>query len=127
METGVLLMRFVILSLVASGLGFAQSMSGFLVDSKCFAAMERNVNPTDTMTNVDRDRNWEIRYCAPNSKSKTLALVDADGLRYKLDAAGNEKALELVRNTKEKKYFEVDVDGDVNGYTIEVESITEAK
>lgn len=117
-------MRFVVLFCLASGLGFGQ-ISGFLVDAKCFDAMERNVNPTDTMTSVDRDRNFEIRYCSPNAKSMTFTLVDQDSLSYKLDADGNTKAGELVRKIgkRKKKYLEVDITGEVVGYTIKVDSI----
>jgi hypothetical protein len=61
------------------------------------AIEERNVNPTDTETYVDRDRNLEIRYCHRDSKTKSFAVVTADGQSFELDSGGNAKAAELVR------------------------------
>jgi hypothetical protein len=56
-------MQLVILLLSLSGaLSSAENLSGVLVDSKCYDSEERNVNPTDTLTYVDRDRNLEIRF-----------------------------------------------------------------
>ena len=62
-------------------LSFAGSWSGSLVDSKCYDALERNVNPTDTLYNVDRDGYREIRYCSPTTKTKYFAVVPFDGPR----------------------------------------------
>ena len=47
--------RIVTLICLASTLSFAGTWSGLLVDSRCYEAEERNVNPTDTLTSVDRD------------------------------------------------------------------------
>ena len=52
---------------------FAESWSGALVDPKCYEALERNVNPRDTLIYVDRDTNQEIRYCTPKKKTKLFA------------------------------------------------------
>jgi hypothetical protein len=50
---------------LSSAYAYAGEWSGALVDSKCFDFAERNVNPTDTLTYVDRDQNQEIRHCSP--------------------------------------------------------------
>ncbi len=91
-----LMMKVVSLLCVSSALSFAGTVSGVLVDSKCYAAEERNVNPTDTETYVDRDRNFEIRYCHPRPKTKFFAIVTIDGESFELDPAGNAKTVELV-------------------------------
>jgi hypothetical protein len=83
--------------LLASGLSFGGSWRGTLVDLRCFESEEHNVNPGDSLTYVDRNRSWEIRFCAPRLKSKSFAFVDADGLSFRLDPDGNRKAAELVR------------------------------
>jgi hypothetical protein len=98
-----------------------------LVDSKCYDSEERNVNPTDTMTAVDRDKNLEIRYCSPKEKTKSFALVQSDGLNFKLDSAGNTKAAELVRTTGKRPHFAVAVTGEMGRNTIHVDSISMAR
>jgi hypothetical protein len=117
------IMRFAALSFLASGLSFAGSWRGALVDSRCFESEEHNVNPGDTLANVDRDRNWEIRFCAPRVKSKSFALVDRDGRSFQLDPEGNRKAAELVRKTGKKDLFLVVVNGEKSGHKLMVDSI----
>jgi hypothetical protein len=105
----------------------ARTWSGDLVDAKCYAAEERNVNPTDTETAVDRDRGFEIRYCAPQAKTKTFALVEPDGGSLDLDPAGNAKASQLVQATGKEHFVPVVVSGDMAGKAIRVDSISAAK
>jgi hypothetical protein len=109
---------------LSAALGFAESLSGILVDAKCYGSEERNVNPTDTLTNVDRDRNLEIRFCHPRAKTKLFAVVTEDGLSHKLDSVGNMKAAELVRTSGKKSHLEVNVAGETNKDTIRVDSIS---
>ena len=123
-------MRFAIFGAffcLASGLVFAESWSGALVDPKCFEALERNVNPTDTLTHVDRDTNQEIRYCSPNAKTKLFGIVEQDGTILPLDSTGNAKAAELVRTIHKKDRFDVIVTGEMSGKTIKVDSISVAR
>jgi len=108
-------------------LSFGGTWSGALVDSKCYDAEERNVNPTDTLTNVDRDGNREIRYCSPSAKTKSFAVVQADGPALKLDAAGNVKAAKLLPKTGKKSRIFVAVTGEIDRNTIKVESISIAR
>ncbi len=108
-------------------LSIAGSWSGNLVDSKCYANEERNVNPTDTLTSVDRDGNLEIRYCSPNKKTKSFALVQPDGQSFNLDMAGNAKAAELVRKTGKRSPFDVAISGELVGKVIQVASISAAR
>jgi len=119
--------RLGILLCLSTALSFAGSWSGALVDAKCYGAEERNVNPTDTSTYVDRDRNLEIRYCSPSAKTKVFAVVRQDGLNFKLDSAGNGKAAELVRRTGRKSRFAVAITGEISDDTIRVDSISLAK
>jgi hypothetical protein len=102
----------------------AGSWSGYLVDSTCYAAEERNVNPTDTLTNVDRDGYREIRYCSPNKKTKSFALLQPDGSSFNLDMAGNAKAAELVRKTGKRSPLVVVIGGEMAGKAIHVGSIS---
>jgi hypothetical protein len=119
--------RLTALFCLSSALSFAEVWSGALVDSKCYAALERNVNPTDTLTNVDHDGNLEIRYCAPRPKTKSFSVVQADGTILSFDSAGNVKATELVRITGKRSRFFVAVTGDRSGDTVRVDSIAVAR
>jgi hypothetical protein len=121
-----LITRVTVLLGLAALLGFAETWPGSLVDSKCFAAEERNVNPTDTLIYVDRDGNREIRYCAPKAKTKLFAIVPPVGPALRLDSTGNAKAAELVRLTGKKSHWAVAVTGEINRDTIQVGSISVA-
>jgi len=116
--------RLVALFCGLSALSFAETWSGALVDSKCYVLVERNVNPTDTLTYVDRDKNWEIRFCAPNARTKFFAVVLPDGLSFSLDTAGNAKAAELVRRTGKRSLFVVALTGEMSRHTVRVDSIS---
>jgi hypothetical protein len=120
-------LRLAALLCLSSALSFAATWSGVLVDSKCYDAEQRNVNPTDTLTNVDRDGNREIRYCSPNAKTKSFALVQSDGPSLKLDSAGDAKAAELIPKTSKKFRLNVAVTGEVSSNIIKVDSIAIAK
>lgn len=119
--------RLAALACFSSALSFAGSWTGTLVNSKCWAAEERNVNPSDTSTFVDRDRNLEIRACSPNSKTKSFAVVLPDGLSLQLDAAGNTKAAELMRQTGKGSAFTIVVTGEKIKNAVNVESISIAR
>jgi len=67
-----LTLRLAALLVFSVALSFAGTWSGSLVDSKCYASEERNVNPTDTLTHVDRDGNEKIRFCSPALENKVL-------------------------------------------------------
>ncbi len=117
-------MRLAVLLFLACGPGFAGTWSGSLVDSKCFAALERNVNPTDTLTAVDRDQNQEIRYCTARSKTMLFAIVDSNGFSFGFDSAGNAKSAEFVRTAGRKSRIAVVVTGELANRTITVDSIS---
>jgi hypothetical protein len=121
------MVRLTALLCLLSALSFAESWSGALVDSKCYATEERNVNPTDTLTNVDRDGNLELRYCSPKPKTKSFAVVQADGTILSLDSAGNAKAAELVRTTGKRSLFFVALTGVRSSGGIRVDSIAMAR
>jgi hypothetical protein len=119
-----LTVRLTALLCLASGLGFADSWSGVLVDSKCYASEESNVNPDDTDTYVDRDRNFELRYCHPTARTKSFAIVQESGESLKLDSASDAKAAEIARNGDKKANVFVAVTGERNKRTIQVNSIS---
>lgn len=115
--------RSLLVLLLASG-AFAENWSGFLVDSKCYAAKERNVSPTNTLIYVDRDRGSEIAYCSPDKKTKSFGVVQPDGSDIELDAAGNAKAAALVQKAGKKSHYTVTVTGQWIRNRVAVDSIS---
>jgi hypothetical protein len=119
-----LTMHLIILLSLSSAFAYAGTWSGALVDSKCFEIAERNVNPTDTLTYVDRDQNQEVHHCSPGAKTKVFAVVQHDGVALKLDSVGNAKAVEIVRKTVKTFPLAIVITGEMSGNTIKVASIS---
>lgn len=117
-------MRVCVLFCLASMAGFAGSWQGVLVNSKCYDALERNVNPFESGLDAGRDRNFEVRYCRANARTKSFTVVQPDGQSFRLNSTGNAKAAEIVRKGNQKFIFVVDVTGKVRGHVIEVDSIS---
>lgn len=109
---------------LAAARAFAENWSGVLVDARCYASEQSNINPQDTDTYVDRDRNFELRYCHPKTRTNSFAIVQESGDPLKLDSAGNTKAAEIVQNHKTKSNLFVAVTGDLKKDTIQVSSIS---
>src|SRR5580698_365004 len=104
-----LILRFACLSCLISTLSFAESLSGWLVSSKCFSSLEWNRG--DVPSYVNWDENRAIRYCSPTQKTKSFAILPQNGgLPFKLDAAGKERAIDLGLNGKKFAYL-VKVEG----------------
>lgn len=118
-------MRLILLLCLTAVPGFAAALSGFLVDSKCYASEERNHGPNDTIL-ADRDMDFEIRYCSPHAKTRNFAVVRADWTALQFDPAGNAKAADLVRKVGRRKRFEVVVNGELEQRSIRVVSIAAA-
>lgn len=94
-------------------------LTGYLLDNNCSAGHEK-----------DKD------FAAESAKHPTsCAKMDAcekagyalfaDKKLYKLDAAGNDMAAEVLKNTKAAKGVRVTVEGTVDGDTIKVTKLTE--
>lgn len=101
----------------------AQSWSGYLVDSKCYAAMERNHNPQSTLMDVNTDRSAEVQYCRPTPKTSSFAVVDFNGQSYRLDTVGSAKAATLAKN----HIRHVTITGEMDHGAIKVGTIAPAK
>jgi len=112
--------------LLAAAPAFGATWTGYLVDSKCYGAEERNVNPWDTAPHADSDMDQEIRYCAVKPKTRAFAVVGADWNRLKFDAEGNAQAAELARKAAKTRFLRVDVTGYLHQDTIAVTSISPA-
>lgn len=98
-----------------------------LVDSKCYEFEEANQNPNNTDASVNRDRDFEIRACRPNARTKSFSLIDRDGYTFKLDAGGNAQAAVLIRSAAKRTPLPVLVTGELAKDVLRVASISIAR
>jgi hypothetical protein len=117
-------MRLAVLLILTSMLALAGDWSGVLVNSKCYDDVERNVNPWESGVDAARDRNYEVRYCRANARTTSFTVVQQDGRSFKLDSAGNAKAVEIVRNGNPKYIFVVAVTGEMSRDVVTVDSLS---
>jgi hypothetical protein len=92
-------MRLLSLLICLSTLSFAGTWSGYLVDSRCYASQQANVNDATT---VSRDMNIGLRQCGASSETKRFAIVIYDWSILRLDSAGNERAATIVRQNRKR-------------------------
>jgi hypothetical protein len=119
-----LILRFAFLLSLTSGLSFAESWAGALVDARCYATAQNNVSqghPGST------DSRRAIRSCSPNENTTLFSVVPKIGMAVNLDPDGNEKARKLVLKEGKKSPFIVSVTGDKTEDTVKVSTISIAK
>jgi Mn-dependent DtxR family transcriptional regulator len=110
--------------LLLAGVAFAANttrgvkLTGYLIDNACSAR-------ANTEGGAEKVKNHTVK-CAmmPNCEKSGYALY-ADGKLYKLDEAGNKKAIEIYKSTKLERGLQVSVEGDVEGETLKVKSMSE--
>jgi hypothetical protein len=120
------MIRLLSLLCLASAVSLADTWFGTLVDTGCYEAAERNVNPRDTLTAVDRDINSELQRCAPTAKTKAFTVVQPEGTSVRLDSAGNAKAADLASKQGKNARLYVTVTGALVKNTVQVDSIEES-
>ena len=118
------ILRLTCLSCLVSMLGFAGNLSGWLVDSKCFASLSSFRGEPESSW----DANSAIRYCSPEKKTHSFAVVrQDDGSPFSFDPAGNEKVLELRVNADNKFVYLVNVAGQTGRHMVYVRAISISK
>ncbi len=113
------------LSIVLAGVVFAQDsktikLTGYVIDNACASGSHGDVAKT-----TDKAKGHPVS-CAlmPNCEKSGYSVV-ADGKMYKLDATGNQTAVELLKSTKSKKGLMVMVEGKIDGETLLVSKLAE--
>ena len=93
-------------------------LTGYLIDNACSAR-------ANTEGGAEKVKNHTVK-CAmmPNCEKSGYALF-ADGKLYKLDEAGNKKASEIYKNTKVERGLQVVIEGEADGDSIKVKSMSE--
>jgi hypothetical protein len=94
--------------MLAATCGLAESWTGRLVDALCKASA--------------RDIDSPSPGCAANKTTHLFAIELADASLLELDAAGNEKADDAIRNAQ-KTDLHVTVTGSLHGQTVKVATI----
>ena len=120
-------LRLIVALIFAAAAAYPATWSRVLVDSKCYAAEERNVNPHDSLTAVDRDKYQEFWYCSPKRKTRLLAVVQHDGAVVQLDPATNPKIEEVIRQAGKQSPFAVTVIGERTDHLVRVDTISKLK
>jgi hypothetical protein len=122
-------MRFAAIFCILCVGAFAETWRGALVDADCYSSVTHNINPHDTEMYVNRDKEWDIRRCAPRAKTSSFTMVPLNGMEpFRLDPSGNARAAELVRKAGGAKFVTVDVIGTpMPKKTVRVDSISLAK
>ena len=94
-------------------------LTGYIIDNACAAGRATGDNAAEKV------KNHTVK-CAQMAKcAESGYALYADGKLYKLDAEGNKKAAELLKNTKVEKGMQVAVEGSVDGETLTVKTISE--
>ncbi|HKA21245.1 MAG TPA: hypothetical protein VKN18_23405 [Blastocatellia bacterium] len=93
-------------------------LTGYLIDNACSARANSDGGAEKVKAHTVK--------CAmmPNCEKSGYALY-ADGKLYKLDEAGNKKAVELYKATKVERGLQVSVEGEVDGDSLKVKSMSE--
>jgi len=104
---------------VAAREGKSVKLTGYIIDNACAAGRATGDNAGDKV------KNHTVK-CAQMAKcAESGYAVYADGKLYKLDAEGNKKAGELLKNTKVERGMQVAIEGTVEGETLKVKTISE--
>ena len=70
------------------------------------------------------DPDAHTRDCALKCAGSGFGIVTKDQKFLKFDAAGNAKVTEAIKASSQKDHLRVNVDGDVQGDTLKVKSVT---
>ncbi len=118
-------LRLVLIGSVGAMLSFAESWSGFLVDSECYISEHKDTKAGTHPASIDNGK--IVQLCSPKKDTKTLAFVTRDGIRHDLDPDGAQKARDLISKHPEMSRYSVNVSGDMNQNTITVANISLSK
>lgn len=90
-------------------------ITGFLIDNMCNDSTDKTAKDHATSC-------LKMESCEKSG----FAVVSKD-VTYKLDAEGNKRVLDLLKNSKTKKSFTVNVEGTFDGQILTVDSIEEVR
>ena len=100
---------------LGSALCLAETWSGKVVDAGC-KDQSRGAQPA-------QPGGQATNACEPTGTTAAFGIQLSDGKVLKLDATGNAKAAEVVKNSNNKSGLMATVTGSLDGQTVKVESI----
>jgi len=102
-------------------------LSVFTLPAFCAEQTFSNAPILDVMCSKDKkiaaNPDAHTKECAMECKGGGFGIVTSDHKFLKFDAAGNDKVLAELKNSKKQDHLRVDVSGDVQGDTLKVKSI----
>jgi hypothetical protein len=98
--------------------GKSVKLTGYIIDNACSAR-------ASSEDGAEKVKNHTVKCAMMPNCAKSGYAVFADNKLYKLDEAGNQKAAEILKNTKAEKGVQVSVEGTFDGDTLKVTSLSE--
>ena len=98
--------------------GKSVKLTGYIIDNACSGR-------ANSENGAEKVKNHTVK-CAqmPKCAESGYALF-VDNKLYKLDAEGNKKAADVFKNTKLERGLQVEIEGTLDGETLNVKSIKE--
>jgi predicted short-subunit dehydrogenase-like oxidoreductase (DUF2520 family) len=107
-----------LLALACAGAAAAEELQGVLADWTCIKPMMKEGRATI----LKRDRACSLN---GNYSRGAYGIITDDKQSFRLDDAGRDWALKLLKNTGDKDNLRVLVNGDIDGETIHVHTMSE--
>ena len=98
--------------------GKSVKLTGYIIDNACSAR-------ASSENGAEKVKSHTVKCAMMPNCAKSGYAVFADNKLYKLDEAGNNKAAEILKNTKAEKGVRVSVEGTLDGDTLKVTSLSE--
>ena len=93
-------------------------LTGYIIDNACSAR-------ASSENGAEKVKNHTVKCALMPTCAKSGYAVYADGKLYKLDEEGNKKAGDILKSTKSEKSVQVSVEGNLDGETLKVKTISE--
>ena len=110
--------------LLLAGVAFAgrdaksDKLTGYLIDNACSGR-------ANTEGGAEKVKNQTVKCAMMPTCEKSGYALYTDGKLYKLDDAGNKKAVEIYKSTKAERGVQVSVEGELDGESLKVKSMSE--
>lgn len=110
--------------LLLAGVAFAGrdvksvKLTGYLIDNACSGR-------ANTEGGAEKVKNHTVKCAMMPTCEKSGYALYTDGKLYKLDDAGNKKAVEIYKSTKAERGVQVSVEGELDGESLKVKSMSE--
>jgi hypothetical protein len=98
--------------------GKSVKLTGYLIDNACSGR-------ANTEGGAEKVKAHTVKCAMMPACEKSGYALYTDGKLYKLDDAGNKKAVEIYKSTKAERGVQVSVEGELDGESLKVKSMSE--